>query len=215
MSGRVKVGAWLPFTGVEECDGRSFAWQARVGRGLLVVTDRFDRGAGSMEGRLFGRIRLYRSADTNTTRSAAGRAALEAIWTPASLLPQRGVAWHAESDEVIVAAWDVPPERPEVRLRIDRRGAVQSAWAQRWRGDSGYVACGCDVHAERRWGDLVVPSRLSGGMVDESTFVAQGGELAGGASETVSAELEPGKYELLCFMAGHYAAGQKMAFEVK
>jgi hypothetical protein len=59
--------------------------------------------------------------------------------------------------------WDVPPERPEVRLRIDRLGAVQSAWALRWRGDSGYVACGCEVHAERRWGDLVVPSRLSVG----------------------------------------------------
>jgi hypothetical protein len=38
---------------------------------------------------------------------------------------------------------------------------------------------------------------------------------AGGASETVSADLKPGKYELLCFMAGHYAAGQKMPFEVK
>ena len=59
------------------------------------------------------------------------------------------------------------------------------------------------------------PASVSGGMVDESTFVAKGGELAGGASETLSAELEPGKYELLCFMAGHYAAGQKMAFEVK
>ena len=43
----------------------------------------------------------------------------------------------------------------------------------------------------------------------------KGGELGGGDSETVSAELEPGKYELLCFMPGHYAAGQKMAFEVK
>jgi FtsP/CotA-like multicopper oxidase with cupredoxin domain len=59
------------------------------------------------------------------------------------------------------------------------------------------------------------PASVSGGMVDESTFVAKGGELAGGDSETVSAELEPGKYELLCFMAGHYAAGQKMPFEVK
>jgi FtsP/CotA-like multicopper oxidase with cupredoxin domain len=59
------------------------------------------------------------------------------------------------------------------------------------------------------------PAAISGGMVDDSTFLTKGGELAGGASETVTADLEPGKYELLCFMAGHYAAGQKMAFEVK
>jgi uncharacterized cupredoxin-like copper-binding protein len=59
------------------------------------------------------------------------------------------------------------------------------------------------------------PASVSGGMVDESTFLAKGGELAGGDSETVSTELEPGRYELLCFMAGHYAAGQNTPFEVK
>jgi uncharacterized cupredoxin-like copper-binding protein len=58
------------------------------------------------------------------------------------------------------------------------------------------------------------PASVSGGTVDENTFVAKGGELSGGASETVSAELEPGNYELICFMAGHYAAGQKTPFEV-
>ena len=51
-------------------------------------------------------------------------------------------------------------------------------------------------------------------MVDHATFLAKGGDLAGGASETVSADLKPGKYELICHMAGHYAAGQTMPFEV-
>jgi hypothetical protein len=134
MSGRIKVGPWLHFKGVETCDGRSFVWQARVAGGLLVVTDRFDREAGSTEGRLFGRKRLFRSADADTTRSAAGRAALEAIWAPRSLLPENGVTWRADSDELIVACWDVPPERPEVHLRIDDRGAVRA------RGRSAGVA---------------------------------------------------------------------------
>ena len=119
MSGRIKVGLWLPFTAVETCDGRSFLWQARAARGPLAVTDRYAAGEGSTEGRLLGRVRLFHSADPDTTRSAAGRAALEAIWAPASLMPQHGVAWRAESDEVIVAAWDVPPERPEIHLHID------------------------------------------------------------------------------------------------
>jgi hypothetical protein len=162
-SGRIKVGPWLPFKGVETCDGRSFAWQARVAGGLLVVTDRFDREAGSTEGRLFGRMRLFRSADADTTRSAAGRAALEAIWAPRSLLPANGVTWRADSVELIVASWDVPPERPELHLRIDDGGAVLSAWVRRWRGDLGYVPCGCEVHEHRRWGDVVVPSRVTGG----------------------------------------------------
>ena len=37
------------------------------------------------------------------------------------------------------------------------------------------------------------PAKVDGGMVDHSTFLAKGGDLAGGASETVSADLKPGK----------------------
>jgi uncharacterized cupredoxin-like copper-binding protein len=59
------------------------------------------------------------------------------------------------------------------------------------------------------------PAKATGGMLDESTFLAKGGNLAAGASETVSADLEPGSYELVCHLAGHYAAGQKLPFKVE
>jgi hypothetical protein len=170
MDGRIKAGTWLPFTAVEECDGRSFRWRARVGVGRftpLTVVDRFADGAGSTEGRLFGRARVFGAAGEHTSRSAAGRAALEAIWTPGALLPERGVRWRAESDEEIVATLDVPPERPDVRLRIDGRGAVTSASALRWGNPGGdafaYVPCGCAVAGERRFGAVVVPSEVTVG----------------------------------------------------
>ncbi len=82
MTGRIKVGLWLAFSARQECDARSFAWEARVGYGpltALTVVDRFAHGRGSMDGRLFGRIALFRAEDDNTSRSAAGRAALEAV----------------------------------------------------------------------------------------------------------------------------------------
>jgi uncharacterized cupredoxin-like copper-binding protein len=59
------------------------------------------------------------------------------------------------------------------------------------------------------------PAKLGGGMLDESTFLARGEHLAAGASETISADLEPGDYELVCHLAGHYAAGQKLPFKVE
>jgi uncharacterized cupredoxin-like copper-binding protein len=31
----------------------------------------------------------------------------------------------------------------------------------------------------------------------------------------VTADLKPGSYELVCFLPGHFAAGQKLPFEVK
>ena len=58
------------------------------------------------------------------------------------------------------------------------------------------------------------PANVAGGMVDDATFLAKGADLAAGAAGTLSADLKPGKYELICHMAGHYAAGQTMPFEV-
>jgi hypothetical protein len=170
MRGRIKVGAWLPFTATQECDGRSFTWRARVGAGrmtVLTVVDRFANGAGSTEGRLFGRRRAFGAAGEDTTRSAAGRAALEAVFAPMSLQPEREVEWRAEDAEVVVASFDVPPERPELRLRIDAQGALRSVSAPRW-GNAGqrgygYIPCGCEVRAERRFGDVVVPSSVTVG----------------------------------------------------
>jgi len=168
MAGRIKLGLWLPFTADWEGDGRSFAWRARVGWGpftLFRVIDRFQDRSGSMDVRLFGRIRVVHVDDQDTVRSGAGRAAVEAAhWAPARLLPECGVSWRAESDEWIVATWDVPPERPEVRLRIDSDGAVREGSVMRWdsgsHGKRGHIPCGGEVVAEQRFGDLIIPSRL-------------------------------------------------------
>jgi hypothetical protein len=171
MSGRIKVGLWLPFSAEQTVDGRSFEWRARVGRGPLTplrVTDRYADAAGSTEGRLLGRVTLFHAADVNTARSAATRAAIESVvFAPPSVLPGRGVTWRAETDEVIVACFDLPPERPEVRVCIDEHGAIRTISALRW-GNAGekpfqYIPFGGDVHAERRFGDLVLPSSLSVG----------------------------------------------------
>jgi uncharacterized protein DUF6544 len=170
MRGRVKAGRWLPFRAVEELDGRSFDWWARVALGpltLLTVQDGFEHGAGATSGRLFGRFRVFASSDENTTRSAAGRAAVESFWAPLGLLPRAGASWRAESDSTIVASLDVPPERPEVTLEIDDEGAIKSACTRRWgnagQDHFGYIPCGGTMHAERRFGDLTLPSRVTVG----------------------------------------------------
>ena len=89
------------------------------------------------------------------------------MFAPLCVLPGRGVTWRAEAENVILARFDLAPERPEVRLSIDERGAVRTVSALRW-GKVGeqtfqYIPFGGDVHAERRFGDLVLPSVLSVG----------------------------------------------------
>jgi len=171
MRGRIKVGLWLPFTAKQTVDGRSFTWRARVGRGPLTplrVTDHYADGGGSTEGRLLGHLTVFHAHGADTARSAATRAAIESVvFAPMSVLPGRGVSWRAEDDGAIVARFDLPPEHPEVRVRIDGHGALRTVSAQRW-GNAGektfrYIPFGGEVHAERRFGDLVLPSTLTVG----------------------------------------------------
>jgi hypothetical protein len=166
MKGRIRVGAWLPFSAEQDLAPASFAWRARVGP--LRVVDSYADGAGRTDGRLFGRLRLFGSADANTARSAAGRAALEAaVLFPPAALPQHGVTWRADGDDRIAGVFDLPPERPEVVLEIDAAGRLRTACARRWgnagRKEWGYIPCGCEVHAERRLGALTLPGTFSVG----------------------------------------------------
>jgi hypothetical protein len=170
MAGRIKVGPWLSFAAEQEFTGHAFTWRARAGLGrfkVLHVVDSYAPGYGSTEGRLLGAVRFMRQADANTARAAAGRAAAETIWVPGTLLPGSGVRWRAIADDLIVATFSVPPERPELTLRISKTGAVRSISIMRWgnvgQKEFGYIPFGGDVHAERRFDSLVLPSRVTVG----------------------------------------------------
>jgi uncharacterized cupredoxin-like copper-binding protein len=58
------------------------------------------------------------------------------------------------------------------------------------------------------------PVDAQGGMVPEEALIGKGKDLAGGETDLITVDLKPGSYELICFVPGHYAAGQKVPFEV-
>ena len=173
LGGTIKVGVWLRFDSVWEGDARCFSWRATCGPGPLRplrVHDQFADGVGFMDIRLRAPLRrlpalkLLHVENDDAARSGAGRAALEALWVPGALLPDRGVNWRAEAEDLIVATWDVPPERPQLHICIGPDGAVTSYRALRWRdGKSGYVPFGADVHAERSFDGATIPSRITAG----------------------------------------------------
>jgi hypothetical protein len=132
------------------------------------VVDSYSNAQGEMRGRLAGRVTLFHATDPDTTRSAAGRAALESLaFAPATVLPELGVRWRAESDDRIVAEFDLPPEKPEVHAVIDGGGALRSVSALRW-GNVGqkqfaYIPFGGETEGEVRFGELVLPRSLRAG----------------------------------------------------
>ena len=89
------------------------------------------------------------------------------MFAPRALLPGRGYAWRAESDDHIVGSTENPPEHVEVHLRIAPDGRLLKFVSQRWgevsKGTFGYLPFGGDMHEERRFGDLVIPSRVTAG----------------------------------------------------
>jgi hypothetical protein len=166
MTGRIKIGLWLPFTAQQDCDGSSFIWRAQVPRHVrfLTVTDSYNGGRATIDGRLLGAIRMFHSDDQNIVRSAAARAAIEGILAPVGLLPSPTRIWHAESDNEISVDLALAPESPALHVTISDDGAVQSVNLQRW-GDTGenafgYIPFGGDILAEKRFGDFVLPVRL-------------------------------------------------------
>jgi uncharacterized cupredoxin-like copper-binding protein len=60
----------------------------------------------------------------------------------------------------------------------------------------------------------LTPVDAPGGMLAEDTLLGKGKEIGGGETDVITADLKPGSYELVCFLPGHYAAGQKLNFEV-
>jgi hypothetical protein len=50
-----------------------------------------------------------------------------------------------------------------VRLTMKGRRVVAQRWGDAGRKQFGHIPCGCEVHAERRFGDVVVPSEVSVG----------------------------------------------------
>jgi nitrite reductase (NO-forming) len=71
---------------------------------------------------------------------------------------------------------------------------------------------GATMHA---MATAITPVKADGGMLDESQLQNKAKQLMGGESTTIAAKLAPGSYELVCYVPGHYAAGQKLAFQVK
>jgi uncharacterized cupredoxin-like copper-binding protein len=56
---------------------------------------------------------------------------------------------------------------------------------------------------------------LKGARADESGNVGETGDLKAGASKTLTLNLKPGHYALICNLPGHYKAGQHTDFTVR
>ena len=163
MSGRIKVGIWLPSRAREVIgphDG--FVWTARAA-GLISGSDRYVDGAGRSDWALAGRWPLAHADGPDVTRSAAGRTGAEAIWVPTALLPRFGVRWTADGLDGAVSALRVGGVDVVTRYRFDGDGRIATFAFDRWgdpdaTGTWGWHPFGGEVTAHRTFDGVTVPS---------------------------------------------------------
>jgi hypothetical protein len=163
MRGRIRVGRWLPFRARQVLNPHhGFVWAARAA-GVVAGSDRYVDGAGGMDWKLAGVVTVAHAEGPDLSRSAAGRAAGEAIWVPTALLPRFGVRWSADGADEVGASWRIGDVPIELRYRLDRDGRIVSFSFDRWGDPDGSGAFawhpfGGEVTGYRTFDGVSVPS---------------------------------------------------------
>lgn len=162
MRGKIRIGRWLPFKATETLNPHvGFVWEARVA-GLISGHDRYVSGHGDMLWRLGGVKDLVVADGPDVSRSAAVRAAAEAIWLPTSLHPVNGVSWTQVGEGQIRAAFAVDGHAVSIELQVSPEGKVLSVLTDRWgdpdgSGDWGAHPFGAEFTEWEEHSGLTIP----------------------------------------------------------
>lgn len=163
MRGRIRIGRWVPFTAREVLTPHvGFLWAARAA-GIVAGSDRFVNGHGEMDWKLFGLVRVMQGSGPDVSRSAAERAAAEAVWIPTSLLPGFGVKWSAEGNDRITARYQIADYPVRVEFSTTGGGLIQSVTFDRWgdpdgTGEFGLHPFGGDFPTHATFNGVTIPS---------------------------------------------------------
>jgi hypothetical protein len=118
---------------------QGFVWQAEVGSGLMRFggSDGYHRAGATEESWtkfwLHGVIPLARIGGTDDhARAAATRVMMEAIWTPASLLPQFGAHWVQTGPDSAEIRFADASRLDPMRIIFDTEGMPLDVVALRW-----------------------------------------------------------------------------------
>ncbi|MDT7742878.1 MAG: hypothetical protein QOE59_1956, partial [Actinomycetota bacterium] len=95
-------------------------------------------------------------------RSAAGRAAAEAIWVPTALLPRCGVRWESRGPDSATLHYELDGIDLSVTYQLDRQGLITSLVFDRWgdpdaTGTWGWHRFGGEIFTHRTFGDVLIP----------------------------------------------------------
>jgi hypothetical protein len=170
MKGIIKQVNWAQFKSVLYANPfKGFLWDATVKLGILPIKgyDYFLDNQGAMQWTLFSFIPVNKAEGLDITRSAEGRAMLEALFTPHLLIHPK-VKWEVISENEITLSWELYQENKPVHLILGDDGSLKKAFTERWGnpGDSktwAYHSFGVNVELEVKRKGIVIPAKGNAG----------------------------------------------------
>ena len=170
MKGIIKLVNWAQFKSVLYANPfKGFLWTATVKMGILPVKgfDYFLGNKGAMQWSLFNFIPVNKASGPDVSRSAEGRAMLEAIFSP-HLLIHPDVKWEPVSENEIIVSWKIYKESNPLHLIIGDDGSLKQVYMQRW-GNPGnskkweYLTFGVNIEKEMKRKGVVIPAKGNAG----------------------------------------------------
>ena len=144
-----------------------FVWMPTMRSGIIDISGSDALVSGKAWTRFWmnGLVRVVDAGGTaDMVRSALSRSAMEAIWAPASLLPDRGVRWEQIGADTARLTFATGIEPVDILLGPD--GAVRQVVTMRWSDVNPATRFqlqpfGGTVEGEATFGGFTIPSKVS------------------------------------------------------
>lgn len=170
LKGIIKMVNWSHFKSTLYVNPfRGFLWKAKVNMGILPVKgfDYFLNDTGAMKWTLFNIFPVMKSNGEDVSRSAEGRARMEAVFCPHLLINPR-VKWNVISENEITATWKIHREDQPLHFKIGDDGSLKEIFIKRW-GNPGdvkkfaYHTFGCTIESEVLHHNCIIPKKGDAG----------------------------------------------------
>ncbi|MCF6305411.1 MAG: hypothetical protein L3J33_08570 [Rhodobacteraceae bacterium] len=143
-----------------------FVWIADMKSGPVRVngSDSFSQGQGWVRFWMFRAIPLVQATgNPDLDRAGAARPLVEAVWVPASLLPQNGAQWEQLDMTRAKVSFGSENAQQEMILTINQQGRPVSVTTQRWSDVNPektyqYTSFGGTMQEETQFGGFTIPS---------------------------------------------------------
>ncbi|MBA2860831.1 DUF6544 family protein [Methanococcus maripaludis] len=130
-----QTAPWNDISSKEILSKNGFVWKAELKSGPLILkgADYYFENNSEINFALYGLIPVVKESNTDITKSARGRLAIELIvWNPWKVLMDKNTEFKDVDSETFSVSFEIDGEPVTVYLKIDDEGNLKEVYMNRW-----------------------------------------------------------------------------------